>query len=332
MKITVNFTIRPLLLKETFSIAYGNYDRREALLIELSCLNFKGYGECVGIDYYQINLQDFVLKLKEIQPLLERQTIVHPEEFFRTISAMNLHPFLLSALDCAYWDLFGKLENKSFIELNSLPPENLAESSITISVRNSEDQIRKMEESNWNRFKVKCKGLSKDHIRKLLELNQNIALDSNASFTEEDCIWLQQNSEIQKFTYIEQPRPVDQYAVLKKEGSANWMADEDCRNIDSLEKLLPYYKSVNIKLMKCGGLTPALKMIRKAKELGYKIMIGCMTESTVGISAGCVLAGLTDFADLDGASLISNDYASGNHVENGKIILSGKPGLGIALK
>lgn len=332
MKITVSFGIRQLLLKETFSIAYGNYNRRDALLIELSYQGFKGYGECVAIDYYRISLQDFMIKLKEIQPLLENQTIVHPAEFFRTISAMNLHPFLLSALDCAYWDLFGKLENKSFIELNSLPAENLTESSITISVGNIEDQIRKMEQSSWNRFKVKCKGLNKDHIKKLLELNRNIALDSNAGFTEEDCLWLQENPEMKAFTYIEQPAPVDRYTVLKKDGFVNWMADEDCRDIDSLEKLIPYYKSVNIKLMKCGGLTPALEMIRKAKELGYKIMIGCMTESTVGISAGCVLAGLTDFADLDGANLISNDDASGNFVENGKIILSGKPGLGIALK
>ncbi|MOA58136.1 hypothetical protein D3C78_1824720 [compost metagenome] len=73
-------------------------------------------------------------------------------------------------------------------------------------------------------------------------------------------------------------------------------------------------------------------MIKKARELNYKIMIGCMTESTVGISAGCLLTGVTDFVDLDGANLISNDYATGNFVENGKIILSGKPGLGIDLK
>ena len=110
------------------------------------------------------------------------------------------------------------------------------------------------------------------------------------------------------------------------------MADEDCQNLESLDELIPYYKSINIKLMKCGGLTPALEMIKEARRLNYKIMIGCMTESTVGISAGCVLAGLVDYADLDGANLISNDYATGNYVENGKIILSQKSGLGIDLK
>ncbi|MEI3788873.1 MULTISPECIES: enolase C-terminal domain-like protein [unclassified Chryseobacterium] len=327
----LNYELKKLQLKETFSIAYGNYDTREALLIELSYLNCKGYGECVAIDYYHIDLKNFIIRLKEIQPLLEKRTVVHPKDFFHFLSTLDLHPFLMSALDCAYWDLFGKLENKSFTELNHIPSGNLAESSITISVADIENQIRKIEKSSWNRFKVKCKGLHEDNIEKLLRLNRNIALDSNASFTDLDCIWLQENENIRQFSYLEQPRPVDQYKVLKKEGFANWMADEDSQDLNSLEELLPYYKSVNIKLMKCGGLTPALEMIIKAKELGYKTMIGCMTESTVGISAGCVLAGLTDFADLDGANLISNDYASGNFVKNGNIILSGKPGLGIEL-
>lgn len=328
---TINWEIKELKLKETFSISYGNYDKREALLVRLSHLNRHGYGECVAIDYYHIDLKRFIIKLKEIQPLLEKQKIIHPADFFLFLSTLDLHPFLLSALDCAYWDLFGKLENKSFTELNHIPSEGLAESSITISVADIDEQIRKIERSSWNRFKVKCKGLDKNNIEQLLRLNRNIALDSNASFTDQDCLWLQEYEMSSQFSYLEQPRPVGEYRILNKKGFANWMADEDAQNLNSLEELLPYYKSINIKLMKCGGLTPALEMIRKAKELGYKTMIGCMTESTVGISAGCVLAGLTDFADLDGANLISNDYASGNFVKNGNIILSGKPGLGIEI-
>ena len=328
----LRFEIKQLQLKETFSIAYGNYNKREALCIELSHQNCKGYGECVAIDYYQINLQHFVLILKEIQVQIETQKIIHPKNFFKFLLNLNIHPFLLSALDCAYWDLFGKLENKSFIELNDLPSENLMESSITISVGEIDHQIEKINKSEWNKFKVKCKGLNKDHVKKLLQLPQNIALDSNGSFTDEDCIWLQENVEVKKFSYLEQPRPIDHYKILKKQSFANWMADEDCQNINALEELIPYYKSINIKLMKCGGLTPALEMIRKARELNYNIMIGCMTESSVGISAGCVLTGLVDYVDLDGAHLISNDYATGSFVENGKVILSSKPGLGIELK
>ena len=327
----LHFHKTELHLKETFSIAYGNYDKRDALVVKLSHLGKDGYGECVSINYYGINLEDFVLKLKEIQPRIENQKIIHPKEFFAFLEQFQLHHFLLSALDCAYWDLFGKLENKNFSELNQLENKTLTESSITISIAEIDEQIRKIENSSWNKFKVKCNGFNLKNTEKLLNLNRNIALDANASFTKEDCLFIQETSGFQKLMYIEQPLEIGNFGILKNGNSVNWMADEDCQDITFLEKLKPYYSSINIKLMKCGGLTPALEMITEAKKLGYKIMLGCMTESSIGISAGCAIAGLLDFADLDGANLISNDYATGSFVDNGKIILSEKPGLGIAL-
>ena len=327
----LHFHKTELHLKETFSIAYGNYDKRDALVVKLSHLGKDGYGECVSINYYGINLEDFVLKLKEIQPRIENQKIIHPKEFFAFLEQFQLHHFLLSALDCAYWDLFGKLENKSFSDINQLENKTLAESSITISIAEIDEQIRKIENSSWNKFKVKCNGFNLKNTEKLLNLNRNIALDANASFTKEDCLFIQETPGFQKLMYIEQPLEIENFGILKNGNSVNWMADEDCQDITFLEKLKPYYSSINIKLMKCGGLTPALEMITEAKKLGYKIMLGCMTESSIGISAGCALAGLLDFADLDGANLISNDYATGSFVDNGKIILSEKPGLGIAL-
>ena len=327
----LHFHKTELHLKETFSIAYGNYDKRDALVVKLSHLGKDGYGECVSINYYGINLEDFVLKLKEIQPRIENQKIIHPKEFFAFLEQFQLHHFLLSALDFAYWDLFGKLENKSFSDINQLENKTLAESSFTISIAEIDEQIRKIENSSWNKFKVKCNGFNLKNTEKLLNLNRNIALDANASFTKEDCLFIQETSGFQKLMYIEQPLEIGNFGILKNGNSVNWMADEDCQDITFLEKLKPYYSSINIKLMKCGGLTPALEMITEAKKLGYKIMLGCMTESSIGISAGCAIAGLLDFADLDGANLISNDYATGSFVDNGKIILSEKPGLGIAL-
>ena len=327
----LHFHKTELHLKETFSIAYGNYDKRDALVVKLSHLGKDGYGECVSINYYGINLEDFVLKLKEIQPRIENQKIIHPKEFFAFLEQFQLHHFLLSALDCAYWDLFGKLENKSFSDINQLENKTLTESSITISIAEIDEQIRKIENSSWNKFKVKCNGFNLKNTEKLLNLNRNIALDANASFTKEDCLFIQETPGFQKLMYIEQPLEIGNFGILKNGNSVNWMADEDCQDLTFLEKLKPYYSSINIKLMKCGGLTPALEMITEAKKLGYKIMLGCMTESSIGISAGCAIAGLLDFADLDGANLISNDYATGSFVDNGKIILSEKPGLGIAL-
>ena len=140
----ITWQIVRLQLKETFSISYGSYTFREALIISLSKNGKTGYGECTAIDYYGINLSDFTQKLAEIQAQIEKQSINHPSEFYAFLESLQLHSFLRSALDCAYWDLFGKLENKSFLELNSIEVKQLPESSITISVAPIEEQLKKI--------------------------------------------------------------------------------------------------------------------------------------------------------------------------------------------
>lgn len=327
----ISWTKHLLQLKETFSIAYGSYDFRDSLLVKLSHNNQTGYGECVAINYYGINLAGFELKLKEIQNQLERFEIVTPAEFYIFLSSLELHSFLRSALDCAYWDLFGKLEGRSFNELNDSNFFGMPESSFTISIDSVDIQLKKIKESPWQKFKVKCNGLDRNNVFRLLESGKEIALDANASFSTQDCLFLQNHPLAERFTYIEQPLAVGEYQVLNKEGFAKWMADEDCQDLSYLEKLQPHYSAVNIKLMKCGGITPALELIREAKNNNYKVMVGCMTESSVGISAGIAVALLCDYADLDGANLISNDYAKGSFVENGILVPRRKSGLGIEM-
>jgi len=320
-------------LKETFAIAYGNYNFREALIITIEHQGEKGFGECTSIDYYQINLNEFQVTLEKIKAQIENHKIVYPTEFYSLLISFELPSFLRSALDCAYWDLFGKLEKKSFLELNKIQSNQLPESSITISVDSIENQIKKIKSSTWNIFKVKCNHFDNNDISNLLELNASLALDSNGSFKKEDCNLLENNSQVAKFLYLEQPmkKGFDFYLSLHADKYANWMADEDCQNSDDLKKILSHYRSINIKLVKCGGLTPALEMINQARELGFKIMIGCMTESSIGISAGAVLAPLCDYADLDGANLIANDIAYGSRIVDGKIYLSQEHGLGIKI-
>jgi L-alanine-DL-glutamate epimerase-like enolase superfamily enzyme len=320
-------------LKETFAIAYGNYTFREALVVTLQSHGKKGYGECTSIDYYGINLADFDLILAKVKASIESQKTVPPTEFYAFLLSLNLPSFLRSALDCAYWDLFGKLEQQSFLALNQIDYKQLPESSITISVDSVEKQIEKIQQSAWSMFKVKCNHFSESDIHQLLQLNKNLALDSNGSFTAEECLWLENNQHVSQFTYLEQPMKtgVEQYVALHADSYANWMADEDCQDVSVLNELVPHYKSINIKLVKCGGLTPALEMIATARKLNFNIMIGCMTVSSIGISAGAVLAPLCDYADLDGANLIANDIAKGSQVVNGEIQLSENHGLGIKI-
>ncbi|VXB54668.1 Chloromuconate cycloisomerase [Flavobacterium sp. 9AF] len=321
-------------LKETFTISYGAYSYREALIVSLNKNGVIGYGECTAIDYYGIKIDDLVKELRQIQCKIETYKMEHPVTFYELLKKNNLSSFLTSALDCAYWDLFGKLENKNFLNLNSISYSTLPESSFTISIAPIEKQIEKINVLNWQKFKVKCNKCNLDSIRTLLNTKKEIALDANGSFSIEDCKLLEDTSLAERLHYIEQPMPVgySNYVQLNASKKVNWMADEDCQGKESLFNLKSHYKTINIKLVKVGGLTPALELIKEAKANNFKIMIGCMTESTVGISAGAVLSPFADYVDLDGANLIANDLAIGTTIQNGKILLSEKPGLGIYLK
>jgi L-Ala-D/L-Glu epimerase len=168
----LSWQIVRLNLKETFSIAHGNYSFREALIISLSKNDCKGYGECTAIDYYQINLADFVQKLNVVKATIQNQKITHPSQFYSFLLTLDLPSFLRSAIDCAYWDLFGKLEKRSFLELNGITNTLLPESSITISVAPIEEQIKKIEQSVWTNFKVKCNHFNATEVQSLLQLDK----------------------------------------------------------------------------------------------------------------------------------------------------------------
>jgi L-alanine-DL-glutamate epimerase-like enolase superfamily enzyme len=109
------------------------------------------------------------------------------------------------------------------------------------------------------------------------------------------------------------------------------IADESCVSENDVEKCAGHFHGINIKLTKCGGITPALKMIRKARELGLKVMIGCMNETTIGSAAIAHLSPLIDYMDADGPLLLSEDIAGGLFYDYGKISIPQKPGLGIEL-
>lgn len=330
----LNWQIVRLQLKEKFSISYGDYTFRNALILSITHNGETGYGECTAINYYNIDLQKFILKLELNQEKIERQSIDHPVTFYKFLNKLRLHSFLQSALDCAYWDLFGKLENKSFLELNKISFEKLNSSSITISIAPVEEQLKKIETLGWKKYKIKCNHYDSKAIDLLLKTGKKIALDANGSFTVENCKELEENPISKKFDYVEQPLEIGykNYSNLDATKYVNWMADEDYQGNKTLSSLKSYYNTINIKLVKVGGLTPALNVIKQAKIHNFKIMIGCMTESTVGISAGSVLVPLVDFVDLDGANLLANDVAKGSNIKKGKVILSEKPGLGISLK
>jgi L-alanine-DL-glutamate epimerase-like enolase superfamily enzyme len=119
-------------------------------------------------------------------------------------------------------------------------------------------------------------------------------------------------------------------AVLFKESLLPLIADEACVAENDVEKCKDHFHGINIKLTKCGGITPAFRMINRARELDLKVMIGCMNESTVGSAAIAHLLPFIDYVDMDGPLLLEEDVATGIQYDYGKIIYSNDPGLGVS--
>ena len=159
-------------------------------------------------------------------------------------------------------------------------------------------------------------------------------VDANCAWTVEQTI--EYAPELKKLgvEFIEQPLPANQMAEMEEVFAKSVLpviADESCIQEQDVLACVGKFHGVNIKLAKCGGLTPARRMIAQAKDFGMKTMCGCMTESSVGISAIAQLLPLLDYVDMDGALLIANDPASGVRVEKGAVIFPERPGIGAIL-
>ncbi len=135
--------------------------------------------------------------------------------------------------------------------------------------------------------------------------------------------------------FIEQPLQPDNWAGMKQvfaESVLPVIADESCQKGPDVDRCRGHFHGVNVKLVKCGGLTPARRMLQRAKELGLKTMVGCMTESSVGISAIAQLLPMLDYVDMDGALLLAEDIAHGVTIERGRIHYPEEDGCGVTLK
>jgi L-alanine-DL-glutamate epimerase-like enolase superfamily enzyme len=156
-------------------------------------------------------------------------------------------------------------------------------------------------------------------------------VDANCGWTADETI---HNALILKdlgVEFIEQPLKPDDWEGMKKVYSQSVLpiiADEACLREEDVSRCANYFHGVNIKLVKCGGLTPGLRMIQEAKSLGLKVMMGCMTETSIGISAIANAAPLLDYVDMDGALLLANDPAYGVTFDDGKVFFPKENGLG----
>ncbi|HEX5654540.1 MAG TPA: dipeptide epimerase [Chitinophagaceae bacterium] len=327
-----------LKFRHPFTISKGTKTHQPTLVVELEHLGLKGYGEAPAISYYNIPVKKMVEDLEQKKTFIEKFAFTEPERYWHYLHhLLPQNPFLVCALDIAAWDLYGKLKNKQLYELWKGDPSRNPLTDYTIGIDSIPKMIEKLEEKPWPIYKIKV-GTADDIgiIRALREhTSAKLRVDANAGWNLETALALIPRLEELGVEFIEQPLAKDDWESMKilyQQSSLPLYADESCVAEKDVDKCKDHFHGINIKLTKCSGITPARRMISRARELGVKVMIGCMNESTIGSAAIAHLLPFIDHVDMDGPLLLEEDLATGISYEFGKIIYSGLPGLGIEYK
>jgi len=326
-----------LALKHTFSISRESHDFQDTLIASLTQNGKTGYGEATSNPYYKITTQSMTDEIMAIKKEIESFEFTRPELFHAFLVNKGLSNFAICALDLAAHDLYGKLKGSSLHDIWCTSTDYYPTTNYTIGLASIDVMLAKMQEMPWPIYKIKLG--TEDDVAIIRELRSHtdaiFRIDANCAWTATETI---HNAPLLKdlgVEFLEQPLRADDWEGMEKvmhHSPLPIIADESCILESDVEKCALHFSGINIKLTKCGGLTPALRMIRKAKDLGIKVMVGCMTESTVGISAIAQLLPQLDYVDMDGALLLKQDIATGVVIEpDGKVIFPTLAGSGVSL-
>ncbi|WP_013630543.1 dipeptide epimerase [Rubinisphaera brasiliensis] len=328
-----------LPLEHPFTIARGTRHVQRSLIVELEHEGVRGYGEATEHAYYGVSIDEMEAALDDFRPAIEAFKYCNPRQLWAQLQPrLAEQMFLLAAIDCAAHDLFGKLSNRPTFTTLGLSWRNIPLSSFTIGIDSTERMVEKMEaRDSWPIFKIKL-GTDRD-IEIIRELRQHTAatfrVDANCGWSAAETVENSKALAELGVEFIEQPLPADasteDLRIVYEHSALPIIADESCLTEPDVDRCHGLFHGINLKLSKCGGITPGYRMLKRARELGMQTMIGCMVESTVGISAAAQLLPLLDYADLDGAELLAGDAADGVTLLNGHITPAMTCGNGIDL-
>lgn len=331
--------LRPfeLKLKHTFTISRESYDIQPTLIVELKDGNISGYGEATSNPYYGITIEKMIDNILSIKSAIESAEDLSPEDFWDTIyPQINQDMFALCALDLAHNDLYAKKRGKKLYDLWGYDIKNNPLSNYTIGIDTVDKMVFKMKELPWPIYKIKLG--TKEDIKIVTELRKHtnaiIRVDANCGWSVDETIANAKALAALGVQFIEQPLRANEWDAHKEvflKSVLPIIADESCQVEEDVAKCYNHFHGINVKLVKCGGLTSARRMLVKAKNLGMKTMVGCMTESSVGISAIAHLLPLLDYVDMDGAILLKEDIANGVTLDNGAAVYSTLNGTGASL-
>ncbi|MFA6247073.1 MAG: dipeptide epimerase [Mucilaginibacter sp.] len=325
-----------LLLKHTFTIAKFSRTSTPLMLVQITHEGQTGYGEASMVPYMGESHQSAAAFLSKV----DVSQFNYPFDFAAIINYLDSiapgQPAIKAAIDIALHDLDGKLQNKPCWQLLGSDPAKMPVTSYTIGIDTKEVIIQKVKEAEGLKV-IKVK-LGRDSDKELIQTIRSVTdvplyVDANQGWTDRkqslDMIyWLRE----QGVQLIEQPMlktDIDGNAWLTQHSPIPIIGDEAVQRLADVEAAKGVYHGINIKLMKSAGMYEAHQMINKARQLGLKILIGCMSETSCATLAAAALAPQCDWADLDGPLLTTNNPYQNPKMVNGKWVLSDEAGLGV---
>ena len=321
-----------------FTISNGRTKTHQpALVVALELGPFTGVGEAPAIIYYSVTVEQMIADLEAKKGLVEKFALTDPARYWHYLHHLfPNNPFLVCALDMAAWDLFGKMKGKPLFALWNTQWKNTPVTDYTIGIDTIEKMVAKMQAKPWPVYKIKL-GTDKDiDIMEALRKHTDVPfrIDANAGWTTDEALEKIPHLAALGVELIEQPLAKDNWdgmKILFEKSSLPLFADESCVAEQDVKKCHGHFHGINIKLTKCSGITPALRMIQEARSLNMQVMMGSMNECTIGSAAIAHFLPQIDLVDMDGPLLLSEDAATGIQFDHGIVTLTGKPGLGITL-
>lgn len=334
-----------LLLKQPFTISRGTKSEVKNVFVKLSADGITGNGEAAPNTRYDEDAGKVIHFLETVPgDFFDRinssdELVSELDELSSRSSAQSMQS-AKSAIEMAWLDWYAKKEGKPLWKLWDAPSPEGPQTSFTIGLDEIDIMQQKVKDAkDYPILKVK---LGTDRDKEIIKgiravTDKPIRVDANEGWTKvdeaEQMIRFLADHNIE---LVEQPMPasmLDKMKVLKKKSPLSLAADESFMGHENLEEISEAFDIINIKLMKIGSMVKARRVMKRAEELGLKVMIGCMIESSIANTAGAVLSLWSDYADLDGHVLIKNDPAEGIRLDETKrIILNEKPGLGVEIR
>jgi L-Ala-D/L-Glu epimerase len=325
-----------LRTKHPFIIARGGQSDYRTAWVRLTDQDgHEGWGEAAPSKFYGETAESVAQALRFYGSALPDDPFNLEDAEERWATMLRGNAAARAALSAALHDLVGKRLGIPLYRLWGLDPCRAPKSTFTIGLDTPERIKAKVREAEeFPILKVKL-GTDRDLeiLRAIREAtDKEIRVDANCGWTVKGAVRMLPVLDEFGVTVLEQPLPpedLDGLGVITAQADIPVIADESCKTVADIPPLVGKVDGINIKLAKCGSLREALRMVAVARAHGLMVMVGCMIESSLGITAAAHFTPLVDIVDLDGAALLANDPFVGAHINGGQVTLPSEPGLGV---